>query len=470
MRAGAEGARPPGRGCAPATFAVVSERKDGTYLLPIGTQFECSGSRTASNRCYGEISRGSSSRSPDRRTTTRRCTCSPSGSASRSRCSKHIQVDGDAPLAEDILREINRGTWSIGYTGQSPERLKQHMEQQGDFDMVSLRGKPGTTVEGEFYGLPWPCWGTPELKHPGTHVLYNTHEHVMKGGVPRPVRRRARRRDAALAEGSWSVSSEIEDGYPEFTWHPQDARLRRRPDRRRAGEHPGGRRRGCGRASLGHRSLRRHPAGRDGARLRARWQQAAWSPGTCRTVWCIASDLQPAAGTRGRVPDDRGQARFPRDEDIGHTLQAKAVADKIGQILPPHPDLEAAGRVRGRRRGDAVEPVAGRAAARRCSSRSTRRTRPGSVSGRRHGLGLRPVRGQGPGQGAGHQPGRRGGVAFMPFHFSGYWEGESQRAKYPEGADPIVLGDSANACTTYGYDPVTAMHEGKATLCRIEAA
>jgi formate dehydrogenase major subunit len=40
----------------------------------------------------------------------------------------------------------------------------------------------------------------------------------------------------------------------------------------------------------------------------------------------------------------------------------------------------------------------------------------------------------------------------------------------PEGTDPIVLGDSVNAVTTYGYDPVTAMHEGKATLCRIEAA
>ena len=62
------------------------------------------------------------------------------------------------------------------------------------------------------------------------------------------------------------------------------------------------------------------------------------------------------------------------------------------------------------------------------------------------------------------------GVAFMPFHFAGFWEGESQRGNYPEGTDPIVLGDSANAVTTYGYDPVTAMHEGKATLCRIEAA
>jgi len=27
-----------------------------------------------------------------------------------------------------------------------------------------------------------------------------------------------------------------------------------------------------------------------------------------------------------------------------------------------------------------------------------------------------------------------------------------------------------NVVTTYGYDPVTGMHEGKVTLCQIEAA
>ncbi|WP_163362457.1 molybdopterin-dependent oxidoreductase, partial [Escherichia coli] len=34
----------------PTTWAVLSERKNGTYLLPACTQFETSGSRTASNR------------------------------------------------------------------------------------------------------------------------------------------------------------------------------------------------------------------------------------------------------------------------------------------------------------------------------------------------------------------------------------------------------------------------------------
>ena len=34
----------------PTTWAALSERKNGTYLLPVCTQFECDGSRTASNR------------------------------------------------------------------------------------------------------------------------------------------------------------------------------------------------------------------------------------------------------------------------------------------------------------------------------------------------------------------------------------------------------------------------------------
>src|SRR5262245_65365272 len=34
----------------PTTWAVLSERKDGTYLLPAATSYEVEGSRTASNR------------------------------------------------------------------------------------------------------------------------------------------------------------------------------------------------------------------------------------------------------------------------------------------------------------------------------------------------------------------------------------------------------------------------------------
>jgi formate dehydrogenase major subunit len=62
------------------------------------------------------------------------------------------------------------------------------------------------------------------------------------------------------------------------------------------------------------------------------------------------------------------------------------------------------------------------------------------------------------------------GVAFMPFHFGGILQGEDLRAKYPDGADPYVLGESANTVGTYGYDSVTQMQETKCTLCRIMPA
>jgi formate dehydrogenase major subunit len=58
----------------------------------------------------------------------------------------------------------------------------------------------------------------------------------------------------------------------------------------------------------------------------------------------------------------------------------------------------------------------------------------------------------------------------MPFHFGGHWEGKSIGDRYPEGAAPYILGESANTSTTYGYDVVTFMQESKATLCRIEPA
>jgi hypothetical protein len=49
-------------------------------------------------------------------------------------------------------------------------------------------------------------------------------------------------------------------------------------------------------------------------------------------------------------------------------------------------------------------------------------------------------------------------------------EGVDLRSKYPKGSDPIVLGESVNTLTTYGYDPATGMQEPKATLCQIRAA
>ncbi len=69
---------------------------------------------------------------------------------------KNIKVENGVPVAEDILREINRGGWSTGYCGQSPERLKAHMRNQHKFDLITLRApKDDPEVGGDYYGLPW---------------------------------------------------------------------------------------------------------------------------------------------------------------------------------------------------------------------------------------------------------------------------------------------------------------------------
>ena len=166
----------------PTTWAVLSERKNGTYLLPVASQFELKGSRTASNRSlqwYERVVAPIFESKDDYEIMY--LLAKKLGFADQ--MFKNIKVENNVPVAEDILREINRGGFSTGYCGQSPERLKAHMRNQAKFDLVSLRApKDDPEVGGDYYGLPWPCWGEPELKHPGSHTLYNTNLHVMDGG------------------------------------------------------------------------------------------------------------------------------------------------------------------------------------------------------------------------------------------------------------------------------------------------
>src|SRR5881227_2792242 len=202
----------------PTTWAALApERKNGTYLLPIATSYETSGSRVASNRAlqWGEQIVKPIFESKDD-LEVMYLVAKKLGFADK--MFKNIKVENNLPVAEDILREMNRGSWSTGYCGQSPERLKLHMANQKDFDLVTLRAASGP-AKGDYYGLPWPCWGAPEVKHPGSPLLYNTNLHVMDGGGTFRARFGVERDGVnLLAEGSYSVGSEIQDGYPEFTY------------------------------------------------------------------------------------------------------------------------------------------------------------------------------------------------------------------------------------------------------------
>ena len=165
------------------------------------------------------------------------------------------------------------------------------------------------------YGLPWPCWGTPEMKHPGTHILYNTNLHVKDGGGTFRARFGVERDgQTLLAEGSLVQGlrdrgrlSRVHRGGAEA------ARLVRRADRREKAGDRAHRRRQHGPRLLVDRPVGRHHPRRDGARLRrpsATPRRGPW-PGTCPTrCRCTASRSTPPrpdlVAQYPTLPDRRG--------------------------------------------------------------------------------------------------------------------------------------------------------------------
>ncbi|WP_142848121.1 formate dehydrogenase subunit alpha [Telmatospirillum sp. J64-1] len=456
----------------PTTFASIPERRNGTYLLPACTQFETSGSRTCSNRSmqWGEKIVEPIFESKDDYEIIYRL-AAKLGFAEE--MFKNIAVEDSHPLPEDILREMNRGCLSTGYTGQSPERLKMHMRYQADFDKVSMRATRGP-CEGEYYGLPWPCWGHPELRHPGSPNLYDTSVHVMEGGGTFRARFGVEREGQnLLAEGSYTVGSEIEDGYPEFTM----AVLRKlgweqdlTPEERRVIELIGGENiddvswqtdlsMGIIRVALKHGCL---PYGNAKARAVA-WNLPDPVPIHREPIYSPRPDL---ISEFPAIPDRRDY-RLPQ---LGQSLQA-AVAQR--NLQEQFPMVLTSGRLV-EYEGGGEETRSNRWLAELQQNMFAEiNTEDAQRLGISHGqwVWVHGPEANSRARVRALVTNRIGpGTVFMPFHFSGYWQGESHRQYYPEGTDPIVLGEPCNAVTTYGYDPVTFMQETKVTLCRVEPA
>src|SRR5487761_2323143 len=206
-----------------ATAAMAAMvRKDGVYLLPAATQYETSGSVTASNRSLQwreKVIEPLFEAKPDQ--TIMYLFAKKFGFADQLVGKKdgkqNIQVVNDEPVIEDITREFNRGCWTIGYTGQSPERLKLHMKHMPSFDVKTLRANGGP-CDGDYFGLPWPCYGKPELKHPGSPNLYMTARNVMDGGGNFRANFGVERDGVNLLaeDGSYSKGADLTTGYPEF--------------------------------------------------------------------------------------------------------------------------------------------------------------------------------------------------------------------------------------------------------------
>ena len=452
------------------TFAsVIPDRQDGIYVLPAATQFETRGSVTASNR---SLQWRDKVVDPvfESRTDQEIMAMFAKKFGWADKFFKNIKMDKIAegreePNMEDTTREFNKGMWTIGYTGQSPERLKAHMANQSTFDRTTLLAKGGP-VSGDYYGLPWPCWGTAEMKHPGTPVLYDPSKPVAEGGLNFRARFGVERNGSnLLAEGSYPVGNELKDGHPEFTmamlkklgWDSDLTDAEKAAIEKVAGDKTnwktdlsGGIQRvaikhGC--APFGNAKARTVvwtfpdpvPLHREPLYTPRRDLLPQYETYQDRKMYRLPTKFAsiqsqdfskefPIILTSGRLVEYEGGG----DESRSNPWLAELQQDMFAEINPI--DANNAGIKDGVMMW--VEgPEGGRA---KVKALVTERVAPG--------------------------------VVFMPFHFGGHWMGESLRKKYPEGADPYVLGEASNMCGTYGYDSVTNMQETKVTLCRVKTA
>ncbi len=444
----------------PTVAGVMHDRQDGVFLLPAATQFETTGSVTATNRSIqwrDQVIEPLFESKPDHEIMYLLARKLGFGDE----LVKNFQMNGDEPLIEDITREFNAGMWTVGYTGQSPERLKAHQQNWHTFSFRDLRAQGGP-ADGDYYGLPWPCWGTAEMGHPGTPILYDTSKKVSEGGLTFRARFGIERNgENILADGSFSDGSELEDGYPEFTdamlkdlgwWDDLTEAEKAEAEGKNWKTDLSG---GIQRVAIAHECS---PFGNAKARC---------------NVWTFPDPIpkhrEPLYTSRRDLVAD-----YPTWDDVASHYRLPTLYKTIQEkdVTGEYPIILTSGRL--------VEYEGG--------GEETRSMSWLAELQQEMFVEINPALANDLAIAEGDMvwvEGAEGGrvkvkalvtprvareVVFMPFHFGGMFQGESLHDRYPEGSAPYVLGEAANTATTYGYDSVTQMQETKCTLCRIEKA
>jgi formate dehydrogenase major subunit len=465
-----------------AMFAKV--RKDGAYLLPAATQMETEGSVTASNRSLQWREKVIDPMFDARTDQMIMYQLAAKlgfadqlvGKKDGKQTIRLVKGKGgmDEPSIEDILRnDVNAGCWTIGYTGQSPERLQAHMRNQHVFDVKTLRAKGGKDAKtgydltGDYYGLPWPCYGHANIKHPGSPNLYDTSKHPMDGGMTfRALFGMEKDGVNLLAEdGVHNKGSDITTGYPQFDhvllkklgWWDEltDAEKAAAEGKTWANDLSGGIQRvamkhGC--TAFGNAKARavvwnfpdpipqhREPLFSPRPDLVEKYPthddvKVFWRlPTLFKSVQQQAvkegmHTKYPLILTSGRLVEYEGGG----DETRSNPWLAELMQDNFVEVNPK------TAADRGIRNGEYVWVS--------------------TPSGARIKVKAKVTEGVGP------------DTVFIPFHFAGWWQGEDMLPYYPEGAAPIVRGEAVNTATTYGYDRVTMMQETKTTLCQVAKA
>ena len=451
------------------------------YLLPAATQFETTGSVTASNRSiqWREKVIDPLWESRTDHMIMYQLAVKLGFDKELTKNYKLVQGKGGMePETESILREINKSVWTIGYTGHSPERLKAHMRNMNVFDVKTLRAKGGIdketgySLDGDYFGLPWPCWGTPEMKHPGSPNLYDTSMHVMDGGGNFRANFGVERDGVSLlaADGSHSLGADLTTGYPEFDhlllkklgwWADLTAAEQKAAEGKNWKTDSSG---GIIRVVMKVHGC--HPFGNAKARAIV-WNFPDPIPQHREPLYSNRADLVAKYPTHD---DKKAFWRMPtlfksvqqQNKDIGKTFPLIMTSGRLveyeggGEETRSNPWLAElqqemfveinpkTANDRGIRNGEDVWV----------------KTPPMLALPDFKGIKVKA------------QVTERvnAETVFLPFHFSGRWGGVDLAPYYPQGAAPVIRGEAVNTATTYGYDSVTMMQETKTTVCQIEKA
>lgn len=438
---------------------VITNKKDNIYLLPAATQFETSGTVVATNRSgqwRSQVVQPLYESKPDHEVLFEL--------AKRigfyDELTRTIRdSEGKINWPEAATVEIARIVKSIGYTGWTPERLKRHQENWDKFDELTLMGKPGTPVEGEYYGLPWPCWTE---KHPGSPVLYNVNVPVMKGGMGFRNRFGLEHEGVSqlAAEGSAPVGGVQSGGYPQITKENIEKVLgitltdeeREKIGASWATDGSGIIAEKCmeaGIAPYGNARARaivwtfadqiplhREPIHSPRTDLAKKYPSFKDKPNHYR-VFTKYESLQQSADFAKDFPVNLITGRLVNLSGAGMETRASKYLTRLTpeMFADIHPDMA---KSYGIKDGDMVWIHSPEGTKIKVKARLVASVKSDSI--------------------------------FLPFHWAGYMQGVDMTGNFPDGTKPYSVGESANTVTNYGYDIVTQIPETKGGLCRLEKA
>ncbi len=439
--------------------AILTDKQDDVFILPAATQFENSGTVTATNR---SVQWRSKVIEPMYESKTDHDImfemAKRLGFYDQYTAGMKVKLKKkDFTFPEDATDEIARIIKTIGLTGWTAERIKKYTANWHMFDEISGRGYG--EMKGQYYGLPWPVWTE---KHGGSPLLYNINRSVAEGGMG--FRNRFGLEHDGVSQlagvGSAPKDSKVDGGYPEITAKNIEKVLNIKltaDEKKRIGKN--------WKVDTSHiiaeKCMEAGVAPYGNAKARA-------------NVWTFPDKI-PMHREALHTPRPDLAKEFPSyaDKANHYRVDTKYVSRQTEKDWSKEfPVVLTTGRLVSMN-GAGMENRASKYLA-ALDPEMICRINP-NLAGR-HGIRDGAMMWVYAPEGtkvkvkAEYSYSVKEDTVWMPFHYAGHFQGEDLSHKYPKGTKPYAVGESANTVCNYGYDIVTQIPETKTGLCRVELA